>query len=98
MPTVYRYSLCVVLMSCLLASGCRTAKELGKSLGDLEKVRAELIKKFGEEGVNLHINTGPRSSTISVLRKLAFEPKVDGRTCQAGPGNRRNRQAALFFY
>jgi len=67
MPTVYRYSLCVVLMSCLLASGCRTAKELGKSLGDLEKVRAELIKKFGEEGVNLHINTGPRSSTISVL-------------------------------
>lgn len=63
---MYRYSLCLVLTSCLLAYGCSTAKDLGKTLGDLAMVRAELIKKFGEEGVNLHANNFQNRLSISV--------------------------------
>jgi len=54
------------LTVCLLVFGCSTAKELGKTLGDLEKVRAELVKKFGEEGVNLRVNTFQNLTSISV--------------------------------
>ena len=67
MLTVYRYSLCVVLTSCLLAFGCGTAKNLGKTLGDLAMVRAELIKKFGEKDVNLSVNTFQNRTSISVM-------------------------------
>lgn len=66
MLSVYRYSLCIVLTSCLLAYGCGAAKDLGKTLGDLAMVRAELIKKFGEEGVNLHVNNFQNRLSISV--------------------------------
>ena len=66
MLSVYRYSLCIVLTSCLLAYGCGTAKDLGKTLGDLAMVRAELIKKFGEEGVNLRVNNFQNRTSISV--------------------------------
>ena len=62
----YRYSLCIVLTSCLLASGCSTAKDLGKTLGDLVTVRAEIIKKFGEKDVNLRVNTFQNQTSISV--------------------------------
>ena len=64
---VYRYSLCIVLTSCLLAYGCSAAKDLGKSLADLAKVRAELIKKFGEEDVNLRVNTFENRTSILVM-------------------------------
>lgn len=67
MPTVYRYSLCAVLMIGLLACSCSTAKDVGKTWGELAKVRAELIKKFGEEGLDLRINTFENRSNISVL-------------------------------
>ena len=63
---LYRYALCVVLSSCLLAYGCGTAKDLGKTLGALANVRAELIKKFGEEDVNLRVNTFQNRTSISV--------------------------------
>lgn len=66
MPTSHRHSLCLLLTCCLLAHGCNTAKDLGKSLGDLTKVRAELIKKFGEEDVNLRINTLQQRTSIAV--------------------------------
>lgn len=66
MLAVYRYSLCLVLASCLLAYGCSTAKDLGKTLGDLAMVRAELIKKFGEQDVNVHANTFQNRTSISV--------------------------------
>jgi len=56
-----------VLTSCLLACGCSTAKELGKTLGDLTTVRAELIKKYGEQDVNLRVNTFQNRTTISVI-------------------------------
>ena len=64
---MYRYLLCVVLTCCLLASGCRTAKDLGKTLGDLTTVRAELIKKFGEQDVNVRVNTFQNQTSISVI-------------------------------
>ena len=66
MLAAYRYSLCLVLTSCLLVYGCSTAKDLGKTLADLAKVRAELIKKFGEEDVNLRVNTFENRTSILV--------------------------------
>ena len=66
MLTMYKYSLCIVLMSCLLVYGCSTAKDLGKTLGDLATVRAELMKKYGEQDVNLRVNTFQNRTTISV--------------------------------
>ncbi len=65
--TVYRCSLCLVLTSCLLAFGCGTAKELGKTLGDLAMVRAELIKKFGEQDVSIRANSLEGRQSISVI-------------------------------
>ena len=62
-----RYPLCLILTSCLLAYGCSTAKELGKTLGDLANVRAELIKKFGEQDVNLRVNVAQNQTSISVV-------------------------------
>ena len=61
-----RYVLWALLTSCLLANGCRTAKDLGNTLGTLAKVRAELIKKFGEKDVNLRLNTLQNRTSISV--------------------------------
>lgn len=66
MLSLSRYLIWVVLTSCLLAYGCGTAKDLGKTLGDLAQVRAELIKKFGEENVNLRVNTFQNRTSISV--------------------------------
>jgi hypothetical protein len=55
-----------LLTSCLLASGCNKAKDLGNTLGALAKVRAELIQKFGEEDVDLRLNTFQNLTSISV--------------------------------
>lgn len=62
-----RYLLCLVLTSCLLAYGCSTAKDIGKKLGDVAVVRAELIKKFGEQDVNVQVNTFQNHTNISVI-------------------------------
>ena len=62
----YRYPLSLVLMSCLLVSGCSTAKDLGKTLGDLANVRAELINKFGEKDVNVRVNTFQNRTSLLV--------------------------------
>ena len=67
MLTLYRQALCLLLASSLLVCGCNTAKDLGKTLGDLAAVRAELIKKFGEQDVNLHANTSRNWTSISVM-------------------------------
>ena len=67
MLTVNRYLLYLVLTSCLLAYGCSKAKDLGKTLGDLTTIRAELIKKFGEADVNLRVNTFQNRTSISVV-------------------------------
>ena len=67
MLTLYRHVLWLVLTSCLLVCGCRTAKDLGKSLGELAMVRAELIKKFGEQDVNVRVDTFQDLTSISVV-------------------------------
>ena len=64
---MYKYFICIVLTSCLLVYGCGTAKELGKTLGHLAAVRAELIKKYGEQDVNLRVNTFQNRTIISVV-------------------------------
>ena len=64
---MYKYFLCIVLTSCLLVYGCGTAKELGKTLDNLATVRAELIKKYGEQDVNLRVNTFQNRTTLSVV-------------------------------
>ena len=51
---------------CLLASGCNTAKNVSKTLGELEKIRTRLMKKFGEEGVNVNLSNFENQNTISV--------------------------------
>lgn len=66
MLTLNRYSLWLVLTSCLLAYGCGKAKDLGKTLGDLATVRSELIKKFGEQDVSLRVNTFENRTSIFV--------------------------------
>lgn len=66
MLAMYKYSLCIVLTGCLLAYGCGAARDFGKKLGDLAVVRAELIKKFGDE-VNLRIDTFQNRTGISVM-------------------------------
>ena len=66
MLAYYKYALWILLTSCLLASGCSKAKDLGNTLGALEKVRAELIKKFGEEDINLRLNIWQNRTSISV--------------------------------
>ena len=67
MHAVYRYALWLLLTSCLLASGCSKAKDLGNTMGALAKVRAELIKKFGEENVNLRLNTSQNRTIVYVM-------------------------------
>ena len=67
MLTLYRHVLWLVLASSLLVCGCRTAKDLGKSLGELAEVRAELLKKFGEQDVNLRVSTLENRKSISVV-------------------------------
>jgi len=64
---MYKYFLCIVLTSCLLVYGCSTAKDLGKTLGNLATVRTELIKKYGEQDVNLRVNTFQNRTTLSVV-------------------------------
>ena len=67
MLTLYRHALWLLLISSLLVCGCSTAKDLGKTLGELATVRAELIKKFGEQDVNVRANTFQNHTSISVV-------------------------------
>jgi len=67
MLTLNRYPLSLLLLSCLLAYGCSAGKELGKTLGELANVRSELIKKFGEQDVNIRTNTFENRISISVI-------------------------------
>src|SRR5678816_417956 len=67
MLTLYRHTLWLLLISSLLVCGCSTAKDLGKTLGELATVRAELIKKFGEQDVNVRANTFQNQTSISVV-------------------------------
>lgn len=51
---------------CLFSVGCGQMKEAGKTLGALAEVRGEIIKKFGENDVNVNIITFGSSTSIRV--------------------------------
>jgi len=51
----------VAAACCLLAVGC--GSQFVKTLVDIAKLRTEIVKKFGEEGVNVRVNN---SSTVVV--------------------------------
>jgi len=67
MLTLNRYPLCLVLTSCLLAYGCSTAKDRGKTLANLATIRAELVKKYGEQDINVRVNSFEKQTTIFVV-------------------------------
>jgi hypothetical protein len=67
MLTLYRHLLWLVVASSLLVCGCSAAKDFGKTLGELTMVRDELIKKFGEQDVNVRVNTFQNRRSISVM-------------------------------
>jgi hypothetical protein len=67
MLTLYRHVLWLVLASSLLICGCSAAKDLGKTLAELTAVRAELIKTFGEQDVDVRVNTSQNRTGISVV-------------------------------
>ena len=67
LPNLRRHALCLVLTSSLFAYGCSTAKDRRRTLSDLATVRAELIKKFGEQDVNVRANTFQNRTSISVI-------------------------------
>jgi len=50
----------------VVAVSCTTAKDLSRTLTDLGQVRAQIIKRFGEEEVNVHANTFQGKTAISV--------------------------------
>lgn len=56
----------LLVMVCLIASGCDQAKQVGKTLGSLAQVRGEIIKKFGEDGVDVRLNSAAGNTTISI--------------------------------
>ena len=67
MVTLYRFALWLVLTSSLLVCGCSTAKDLRKTLSEIGMVRAELIKKFGEQNIDLRVNTFQNRTRMSVM-------------------------------
>lgn len=66
MLSLSRYSICLLLTSCLLACGCSRAKDTGKAVGELANVHAELIKKFGDKDINLRVDGIENRTNISV--------------------------------
>ena len=67
MPSLSRFLILVTLTSCLFAFGCGTAKDLGKTLGELTVVRTELIKKFGEQDVDVRVNNFQHRTNFLVI-------------------------------
>src|SRR6185295_1895076 len=64
---MHKSLLCLLLTSCLLACGCSTAKDVRKTLRDLTMVRAELVKKYGEQDIDVRVNTFQNQTSISVV-------------------------------
>lgn len=56
----------VTVLVCLLSVGCGQMKEAGKTLGALAEVRGEIIKKFGENEVNVNLRTFGSSSSVNI--------------------------------
>ena len=57
MLIVSRHRVLLVVLVCLLMDGCSSMKDMGRTLGNLGAVQAELIKKFGEKNVQIRANS-----------------------------------------
>ncbi|HEY6803321.1 MAG TPA: hypothetical protein VI306_07065 [Pyrinomonadaceae bacterium] len=66
MNTPQKSSALFLIIVCLLIGSCTGAKQFGKTLGDLAVVRSELIKRFGEDNVDVRLNSGEGGRTVSV--------------------------------
>jgi hypothetical protein len=55
-----------LLLICLVANGCGKAREFGKALGSLVELREHIMHKFGEDGVDVRINSMEGRSTLSI--------------------------------
>jgi hypothetical protein len=56
----------MLILLCLLLGGCGIGKQIGTTLGALAEVRGEIIKRFGDDGVNINLNKLNNRTTISV--------------------------------
>jgi hypothetical protein len=56
----------LLIVGLVVAESCTTAKDLSKTLTDLSRVRAEIMKRFGEENVNVNANTFQGNTAILV--------------------------------
>jgi hypothetical protein len=77
----------VLILSCLLAAGCA---QVAKSLGELSRLHAEIVKEYGEKdvGVNLNNDTSLSITFInSPLNAKAPEERAKRAEQAAGPGS-----------
>jgi len=66
MITIRRSARLLLVVICVFAIGCGAVKDLNKTLGELTEVRNEIIKKFGDENVDVRANTFQNRTNISV--------------------------------
>lgn len=81
-----RFLTLLVFFSCLFAVGCGT--QLVKSLGELARLQAEIVKEYGEEGVNVRVN----NSTTLVVTFINSPLNVKSREARS----KRAQQTATF--
>src|SRR5262245_26452335 len=61
-----RLFLLLTVFVCLFSASCTQFKSAGKTLGQLVEVRGELIKKFGEDGIDVNYRSMGQLSAIVV--------------------------------
>jgi len=66
MDRIRHYATLFLILGLVVAVSCTTARDLSKTLTDLGRVRAEIMKRFGEDDVNVKVNTFQGRTNISV--------------------------------
>jgi hypothetical protein len=66
MHQLQRYLILITVVVCLTFSGCKAAKNVAQGLEAVGKLRAVIVKQFGESDVNVNINYFNDKSNISV--------------------------------
>ena len=56
----------LIALICIGLAGCKNAKELSKTLGEIALVRNEIVRRFGEQNVDVRINRRASVSTFSI--------------------------------
>jgi hypothetical protein len=55
-----------LFLICLVANGCGKVREFGKALGSLVELRENIMHKFGEDGVDVRVNSMEGRSTLAI--------------------------------